>query len=127
MTSTSRQPVTHTVEVGKVSGNKSVLLTIANHDQADYTFVPDVVLAEAGDYIEYAFYPRNHSVVQADYEYPCVPVSMRLLVQRGILTLFVSMAWSIQDSASILASTLSTLFSTTHQRILFSCKHVAPR
>ena len=24
---------------------------------------------------EYAFYPRNHSVIRADYEYPCVPVS----------------------------------------------------
>ncbi|KAK5098981.1 hypothetical protein LTR24_001609 [Lithohypha guttulata] len=35
-----------------------------------------MVLAEVGDYIEYAFYPRNHSVVRADYDYPCVPYDL---------------------------------------------------
>lgn len=60
VTSTTRQPFTHTVEVGK----------------AGYTFSPDTLLAEVGDYITYAFYPRNHSVIRSDYGYPCIPYGL---------------------------------------------------
>ena len=35
--------------------------------------VPDVTLAEAGDTILFQFYPTNHSVIRAEYGYPCIP------------------------------------------------------
>ncbi|KAI1617357.1 hypothetical protein EDD36DRAFT_161798 [Exophiala viscosa] len=56
-TNTTSGPITHTVEVAE-GGN---------------TFVPDVVLAEAGDTILFQFYPTNHSVIRAEYGYPCIP------------------------------------------------------
>lgn len=35
--------------------------------------MPNVVLAEVGDFIEYQFYPTNHSVVRSEFGYPCIP------------------------------------------------------
>ena len=35
--------------------------------------VPDVTQAEAGDTILFQFYPTNHSVIRAEYGYPCIP------------------------------------------------------
>jgi hypothetical protein len=32
-----------------------------------------VTLAEVGDVIQFEFYPTNHSIVRAEYEYPCIP------------------------------------------------------
>jgi len=32
-----------------------------------------VTLAEVGDIIEFDFYPTNHSVIRAEYLYPCIP------------------------------------------------------
>ncbi|KAF2462081.1 hypothetical protein BDY21DRAFT_368215 [Lineolata rhizophorae] len=56
----SREPVTHTVDVGRY-----------NHE-----FTPDVTQAEPGDTVEFRFYPTNHSVVRAEYENPCIPYEM---------------------------------------------------
>ncbi|OAP59719.1 hypothetical protein AYL99_07017 [Fonsecaea erecta] len=56
-TSTTQGPITHTVAVAL----------------GGFTFVPDVTLAEAGDTILFQFYPTNHSVIRAEYGYPCVP------------------------------------------------------
>ncbi|KAA8648092.1 hypothetical protein EYZ11_006162 [Aspergillus tanneri] len=52
---------THTVKVG------------AKEDPHQY--VPHNITAEVGDVIVFEFYPRNHSVVKADYLAPCVPAS----------------------------------------------------
>ena len=38
--------------------------------------MPDVVQAEVGDYVEFQFYPTNHSVVRAAYKYPCIPFEL---------------------------------------------------
>ena len=54
---TTNAPLTHTVAVA-----------LGGH-----TFVPDVTLAEVGDTIEFQFYPTNHSVIRAEYGYPCIP------------------------------------------------------
>ena len=35
--------------------------------------VPDVTQAEIGDTILFQFYPKNHSVIRAEYGYPCIP------------------------------------------------------
>lgn len=47
---------THTVTVG------------LQHD-----FNPDTIKANPGDTIRFEFYPKNHSVVRADFEKPCIP------------------------------------------------------
>ncbi|KIY03033.1 uncharacterized protein Z520_01499 [Fonsecaea multimorphosa CBS 102226] len=59
-TSTSSQPITVTVAVGD-GGN---------------TFVPDVVQLSPGNYVEFDFYPLNHSVIRAAYGYACVPYEL---------------------------------------------------
>ena len=56
-TNTPSGPITHTVAVA-----------LGGH-----TYVPDVTLAEVGDVIQFDFYPTNHSVIRAEYGYPCIP------------------------------------------------------
>ncbi|KAL4997692.1 hypothetical protein BDV10DRAFT_186074 [Aspergillus recurvatus] len=69
-TSTSRSPnpdtansssakATHTIQVGP--------------KEDPHSYVPHSLHASVGDLIVFQFYPRNHSVVQADWEAPCMP------------------------------------------------------
>ncbi|KAI1384817.1 uncharacterized protein F4822DRAFT_374273 [Hypoxylon trugodes] len=52
----SSTATTHTVRVG------------LQHD-----FQPDTITANIGDIIRFNFYPKNHSVVRADFKKPCIP------------------------------------------------------
>ncbi|KAF2744982.1 hypothetical protein M011DRAFT_385142, partial [Sporormia fimetaria CBS 119925] len=36
-------------------------------------FTPDTIQANIGDQITFEFFPKNHSVVQADFNNPCNP------------------------------------------------------
>ncbi|KAL2351382.1 hypothetical protein BJ546DRAFT_1066148 [Cryomyces antarcticus] len=36
-------------------------------------FVPDITQASVGDIIQFQFFPPNHSVIRAEYGYPCIP------------------------------------------------------
>jgi plastocyanin len=57
---TSSAPAqTHTISVG-----------------IDHKFKPDITQAEVGDIISFQFFPPNHSVVRAEYEFPCIPYEM---------------------------------------------------
>ncbi|KAB8253013.1 hypothetical protein BDV35DRAFT_375460 [Aspergillus flavus] len=58
-TETSKGAATHTIQVGPRSD--------------PHQYVPSSVNASVGDVIVFEFYPRNHSVVRADYDAPCVP------------------------------------------------------
>lgn len=69
---TSSAVQTHTVLVGK----------------ADHKFEPDVTQAVIGDIIKFQFYPTNHSVVRADYGYPCIPYEMTGTGKVGFSTGF---------------------------------------
>lgn len=44
--------------------------------QGGHTFEPEVTQAEVGDYVEFQFYPTNHSIVRAAYKYPCIPFEL---------------------------------------------------
>ncbi|KAI8966287.1 hypothetical protein F5Y11DRAFT_343675 [Daldinia sp. FL1419] len=55
-TTETDEAVTHTVRVG------------LQHD-----FQPDTIKANPGDIIRFNFYPKNHSVVRADFKKPCIP------------------------------------------------------
>lgn len=45
----------------------------ANEAQGGHTFEPDVTQARIGDTIKFEFYPTNHSVIRAEYGFPCIP------------------------------------------------------
>ncbi|RAL05139.1 uncharacterized protein BO80DRAFT_398712 [Aspergillus ibericus CBS 121593] len=60
-TTTTSAIATHTVQVG------------SKEDPHQYS--PHNITAAVGDIIVFEFYPRNHSVVKADYNAPCVPAS----------------------------------------------------
>jgi plastocyanin len=76
----SRQPITRTIAVAKVSHRDMPLTSSPMHRedakqeaQGGHTFIPDVTQAEVGDFVEFQFYPTNHSVVRAAYKFPCIP------------------------------------------------------
>jgi plastocyanin len=41
--------------------------------QNGLTFTPDTIHANVGEQITFQFFPKNHSVVQADFNNPCNP------------------------------------------------------
>lgn len=41
--------------------------------ESPYQYVPASIAAAPGDTLTFSFWPRNHSVVEADYLAPCVP------------------------------------------------------
>ncbi|KAI5853660.1 hypothetical protein GGS23DRAFT_591070 [Durotheca rogersii] len=55
-TTGSSAAATHTVSVG-----------------LQHNFDPDTIHAQPGDTIRFNFYPKNHSVVRADFKKPCIP------------------------------------------------------
>ncbi|EOA83928.1 uncharacterized protein SETTUDRAFT_21263 [Exserohilum turcica Et28A] len=55
---------------------------------ADHKFKPEVTTANIGDTIEFAFYPRNHSVVRAEYGFPCIPYEMTGASKTGFFAGF---------------------------------------
>jgi hypothetical protein len=57
---TSSEPHTHTIQVGLL----------------DHKMRPETTEAAVGDFIEFDFYPLNHSVVRAEYGFPCIPYEM---------------------------------------------------
>lgn len=50
-------PVTYVVDVGK----------------NNLTFTPSQITAKIGDYVQFNFYAKNHTVVQSTFENPCFP------------------------------------------------------
>ena len=36
-------------------------------------YIPNSIQAEVGDIVTFRFYPTNHSVIRAEYLFPCVP------------------------------------------------------
>ncbi|KAL5117107.1 hypothetical protein ACEQ8H_004932 [Pleosporales sp. CAS-2024a] len=63
---------THTVQVGL----------------ADHKMKPDVTQANVGDTVEFRFYPANHSVVRAEYGFPCIPYEMTGNNKQGFFSGF---------------------------------------
>lgn len=51
---------THTIQVGLL----------------DHKIRPETTEAAIGDIVEFNFYPLNHSIVRAEYGFPCIPYEM---------------------------------------------------
>lgn len=58
-TQSSTGTATHTIKVGP--------------KESPHGYVPHSIEADVGDLVVFEFYPRNHSVLQADFGAPCVP------------------------------------------------------
>jgi len=56
-TTTVGEITIHTVTVGRLENE----------------FQPNSIIATPGDIVQFVFYPTNHSVIRAEYGYPCVP------------------------------------------------------
>ncbi|KAL2351036.1 hypothetical protein BJ546DRAFT_954474 [Cryomyces antarcticus] len=91
---TSSAVQTHTITVGK----------------GDNKFVPDVVLANVGDIIQYQFFPPNHSVARAEYLSPCIPYEDTGVDKVGFFSGFQAVdavlnnRWSDSKSSSVATS-----------------------
>jgi hypothetical protein len=59
-TATTSDPITQTIAVG-----------LGGH-----IFSPSVVQLSKGNFVEFQFYPTNHSVIRAEYKFPCIPYEM---------------------------------------------------
>ncbi|KAH8728955.1 hypothetical protein GQ44DRAFT_768822 [Phaeosphaeriaceae sp. PMI808] len=72
---------THTIQVGL----------------ADHKFKPEVTEAQVGDTVEFRFYPTNHSIVRAEYGYPCIPYEMTGPNKNGFFSGFNAIDKVIDD------------------------------
>ncbi|KAJ8105539.1 hypothetical protein OPT61_g10113 [Boeremia exigua] len=68
----SSLPQTHTIQVGLL----------------DHKMRPDTTKAAVGDIIEFDFYPVNHSIVRAEYGFPCIPYEMTGSGKKGFFSGF---------------------------------------
>ncbi|CAI4213691.1 unnamed protein product [Parascedosporium putredinis] len=58
--SESSEPTTHTIRVG----------------WSGFKFTPNETFAKPGDTVAFKFYPPDHSVIRANYEYGCIPYEL---------------------------------------------------
>lgn len=63
---------THTIQVGLL----------------DHKMRPETTEAAIGDIIEFDFYPLNHSIVRAEYGFPCIPYEMTGSNKEGFFSGF---------------------------------------
>jgi plastocyanin len=59
-------PIQSTSTPSTVSSELTATFTV-KVGEGGFIFKPDVVTANVGDYVEFDFYPQNHSVVRSEY------------------------------------------------------------
>ncbi|KAE9971765.1 hypothetical protein BLS_002816 [Venturia inaequalis] len=75
-TSSSFVGTATTSKLSQPSGTSSSVRPAATYKISvgtDHKFSPDITQALVGDLIKFDFMPLNHSVVRAEYKYPCIP------------------------------------------------------
>ena len=58
---------------GSPSAVQTVSVGVDSKGVASLVFTPDTIHANIGEEITFQFFPKNHSVVQADFNNPCNP------------------------------------------------------
>ena len=53
----------------------AVYVVKVSNKNGDLTFEPDNMTAPVGSMVQFQFYPKNHSVVQAAFSNPCEPIN----------------------------------------------------
>jgi len=56
------------------AGQVAVQVVKVSDKNGDLRFIPDNIQAPVGSMIQFQYYPKNHSVVQAGFAAPCVPL-----------------------------------------------------
>jgi plastocyanin len=84
-TSTSKAAATHTVNVG----------------DGGFFFTPNTTYANPGDVVQFVFYPTNHSVVRAEYLFPCIPYEDTGLGKIGFFSGFEPVIAIIQGKVKL--------------------------
>jgi hypothetical protein len=51
-----------------------------------HRFDPETFTASPGDVVMFEFFPLNHSVVRAQYRYPCIPYEDVVVGQAGFFS-----------------------------------------
>jgi hypothetical protein len=51
-----------------------------------HRFDPETLTASAGDVVTFEFFPLNHSVVRAQYRFPCIPYEDVVVGQAGFFS-----------------------------------------
>ncbi|KAF2874411.1 hypothetical protein BDV95DRAFT_332171 [Massariosphaeria phaeospora] len=74
--STSSRPSTASSSATPTSSAAAHQTHIVNVGKPVHKFSPDSIRAEAGDIIEFVFFPPNHSVARAEFKDPCVPYEL---------------------------------------------------
>jgi plastocyanin len=87
-TSTSKAAATHTVSVG----------------DGGFFFSPNTTYANVGDVVQFDFYPTNHSVVRAEYQFPCIPYDDTGLGKIGFFSGFQPVIAIIQGKVKLRSS-----------------------
>lgn len=72
---------THTIQVGLL----------------DHKMRPETIDAGIGDTVEFDFYPLNHSVVRAEYGFPCIPYEMTGSNKTGFFSGFRTVGKVLDD------------------------------
>lgn len=75
-------------------------------------------LKKIEQFIEFDFYPVNHSVVRAEYKYPCIPYEATEASKKGFFSGFYPVD-AVLDSVSV-SSPHPTCFHPLYQR-LYHC------
>ncbi|KAF2671625.1 hypothetical protein BT63DRAFT_476508 [Microthyrium microscopicum] len=68
--------------------------------KGDNSFRPDSLQANVGDTVLFQFYPANHSVVRAEYNYPCVPYDLINIKKPGFASGFKPVDQVLDDPPS---------------------------
>ncbi|MCJ1342086.1 hypothetical protein MMC31_000266 [Peltigera leucophlebia] len=54
-------------------GDVKVQVVKVSNKNGNLTFAPNNITAAIGSFVQFHFYPKNHSVVQSTFDNPCVP------------------------------------------------------
>ncbi|KAF2811662.1 uncharacterized protein BDZ99DRAFT_569648 [Mytilinidion resinicola] len=64
---------TGTASPSSTASSEPKVIDVTVNKGSTHRFDPEDIQANVGDVISFHFYPTNHSVVKAEYGYPCVP------------------------------------------------------
>lgn len=65
------------------SASTAVYVVKVSNKDGDLTFEPNSMTAPVGSMVQFHFYPKNHSVVQAAFSNPCEPINKVMSEVKG--------------------------------------------
>jgi plastocyanin len=69
-----------------------------------HRFDPETLTASVGDVVTFEFFPLNHSVVRAQYRFPCIPYEDVVIGQAGFFSGLIPISDISDDVRSVYPS-----------------------